>query len=531
MNLHRHLLAALAVMTLLCTGTAQAQFSDPFDLLPSLTRDADGTSQIEIAVTVPAQHYLYAAQTSFAIDGGEPLTPARTPPGHTTEDAFGGGPVAVYDASGTFILPLATAPTGDLKLEIGYQGCSATTCFMPQTKRYTLSLDGVQQQDELPPVERDEALFSGLTMTGSAGGYLGPRAFLGFLDRVAAGRGMEDDGLQVIIQKYGILIGIIFILGAGFLLNLTPCVLPMIPINIAIIGAGAQASSKARGALLGTTYGLGIALTYGLLGLAVVLTGSQFGALNSSPWFNLSIAVVFIVMSLSMFGILTVDLSRFQKGGGASQSKHGAFVTAFGFGAIAALLAGACVAPVLISVLVMSTDMYQNGNVAGLLLPFLLGIGMAIPWPFAGAGLSFLPKPGGWMEKVKLFFGVIIMLAAIYYGYLGVSLLAPRAAPPAAAAESSWLTSIEAGIAQSKQTGKPLFIDVWASWCKSCSKMSKTTFKDPEVVARLDAFIKVKYQAEDPTDPDTRRILTTIGAKGQPYYAIYEPQGAIDAGE
>ncbi len=531
MKQHRHLVA-LILMTLLGVSAAQAQFSDPFTLQPSLSKGADGKPQIDVAVTMPADHYLYASQTSFAIDGSEPLTPTSSPQGHTTEDAFGGGMIEVYDASGTFVLPLAALPAGDLELTIDYQGCSATTCFMPQSKHYTLSHDGARvQQSDTPPLERDDALFNGLTMTGSAGGYLGTRAFLGWLDRVAAGRGMEADGLEVITQKYGMLIGIIFILGAGFLLNLTPCVLPMIPVNIAIIGAGAQASSKARGALLGTTYGLGIALTYGLLGLAVVLTGSQFGALNSSPWFNLSIAVIFIVMSLSMFGILTVDLSRFQKGGGASQSKHGAFVTAFGFGAIAALLAGACVAPVLISVLVMATDMYQNGNVAGLLLPFLLGIGMAIPWPFAGAGLSFLPKPGGWMEKVKLFFGVIIMLAALYYGYLGISLLAHREAPAAVAAESSWLTSIEEGIAQSKQTGKPLFIDVWASWCKSCSKMSKTTFKEPDVVARLDAFIKVKYQAEDPTDPDTRRILTTIGAKGQPYYAIYEPEGSVHATE
>ena len=529
---HPFQILTLVFIALQAIPAVQAQFTDPFQLVPSITNNASGELQIVVAATMPAGHYLYADQTRFTIDGGDPIIPISTPAGHRTEDAFGGGMLEVYDQNGTFVLKLDPVPEGELQLDIDYQGCSATICFMPASQRYTLSLDGVRvAQGAEGPIEGDDTLFSGLTMTGSAGGYLSQRAFLNFLDRVEAGKGMEADGLEVIIQKYGMLIGIVFILGAGFLLNLTPCVLPMIPVNIAIIGAGAQASSKARGALLGSTYGLGIALTYGLLGAIVVLTGSQFGTLNASPWFNLGIAVVFVVMSLSMFGVLTIDLSRFQKGGGASQSKRGSFMTAFGFGAIAALLAGACVAPVLISVLVMATDMYQAGSKAGLLLPFLLGIGMAIPWPFAGAGLSFLPKPGGWMEKVKLFFGVIIMVAALYYGALGVRLLMPGEETAPTPPGSSWLTSVEEGIELSKQTGKPLFIDVWASWCKSCSKMSKTTFKEAAVLARLDDFVKVKFQAEDPTDPATRRILVTIGAHGQPHYAIYEPEGPAHATE
>ena len=98
--------------------------------------------------------------------------------------------------------------------------------------------------------------------------------------------------------------------GAG--LNLTPCVLPLIPINLAIIGAGARASSRRRGFALGATYGLGMALVYGVLGLVVVLTGSKFGTLNSSAWFNVGIAVVFLIMSLAMFDLVNVDFSRFQ---------------------------------------------------------------------------------------------------------------------------------------------------------------------------------------------------------------------------
>ena len=209
----------------------------------------------------------------------------------------------------------------------------------------------------------------------------------------------------------------------GVALNLTPCILPMIPINLAIIGAGAQAGSKKRGFALGATYAAGMAIAYGVLGLVVVLTGSKFGTLNSSPWFNLAIASVFLFLALAMFDIVSVDLSRFQNGsaGGGTRSKS-KFIVAYTMGTVAALLAGACVAPVVISVLLQATTLHAKGITVGLLLPFLLGLGMGLPWPFAGAGLSFLPKPGKWMMRVKYGFGVMIILFAAYYGHLAFGL-------------------------------------------------------------------------------------------------------------
>ena len=91
-------------------------------------------------------------------------------------------------------------------------------------------------------------------------------------------------------------------------------------------------------------------------------------------------------------------------------------------GTVAALLAGACVAPVVISVLVQATTLYNRGVVIGLFLPFVLGLGMGLPWPFAGAGLSFLPKPGPWMARVKYGFGALILLFALYYGNIAFGL-------------------------------------------------------------------------------------------------------------
>ena len=156
----------------------------------------------------------------------------------------------------------------------------------------------------------------------------------------------------------------------GLALNLTPCVLPMIPINLAIIGAGAQAGSRGRGFLLGAAYGAAMALVYGVLGLVVILTAGTFGTINSSPWFNLGIAVLFVVLGLAMFDVITIDFSRFSSGFRPGESSRGTFLLAFTMGAVAALLAGACVAPVVIQVVLFSSNLYATGTTIALALPF-----------------------------------------------------------------------------------------------------------------------------------------------------------------
>ena len=83
-------------------------------------------------------------------------------------------------------------------------------------------------------------------------------------------------------------------------------------------------------------------------------------------------------------------------------------------------------APVIISTLVYAQAEYAKGNLLALALPFLLGAGMGLPWPFAGAGLAFLPKPGMWMVRVKQAFGVLILGFAVYYGLLAFNLYKDR---------------------------------------------------------------------------------------------------------
>jgi len=314
-------------------------------------------------------------------------------------------------------------------------------------------------------------------------------------------------------------------------LNLTPCVLPMIPINLAIMGAGSNRASRRRGFLLGSTYGMAMMLVYGVLGLAVVLTGAKFGSLNSSPWFNFGIAAVFIELGLAMFDRFAIDLSRFTSSGSQGQLKNN-WLLAASMGGVSALLAGACVAPVVISVLLLSTSLHQAGIWMGLALPFVLGLGMALPWPFAGAGLTFLPKPDAWMNRVKYGFGVFIFAFALWYGWLGVTLLdgpafTAQARPHGETAIEGNVERLKTAFAESRKTGRPLLVDFWASWCKNCEAMEATTYRNENVQAKLQDFILVKFQAERLGDPAIKSVLDEFGVLGLPTCVVVQPQRVV----
>ncbi len=362
-------------------------------------------------------------------------------------------------------------------------------------------------------------------IVGTTGGFLRVDDFLEFIDAAESGRGEEG-----FFAGRGPLAIVILTLIGGLALNLTPCVLPMIPINLAIIGAGAQAGTRARGFALGSVYGLAMAAVYGILGLVVILTAGTFGTINASPWFNLGIAVLFVVLALAMFDKIVIDFSRLQSKFNFGGSSKGSFFLAFGMGAVAALLAGACVAPVVIQVIVFSSNLYATGTTLALVLPFVLGVGMALPWPVAGGGLSVMPKPGPWMTKVKHVFGVFILATAAYYSFLSYELFSQYwvdadevAGSVQELIDEGWHASLAAGLDEALAEDKLVLVDMWATWCKNCLVMDQTPLKDPGVEARLEDYVKVKDHTEDLNASPMREVAKRFGAIGLPAYAILRP--------
>ena len=438
-----------------------------------------------------------------------------------------------------------------IKVYAGYQFCKdGGSCLFPQEVEFSLNLDD-NENDKTTTANKqemgshkasnfsknNEITFSEIKkrlddfeILNSAAGYLNAKKFIDFVE---AAKSSEKSGVNKFMGMNIWYILLLIILG-GIALNLTPCVLPMVPITIAVLGAGTQAESKGKGFLIGGLYGIGMTLAYGTLGLIVIFTGSRFGSINSSPWFNLVISIIFVLLSLAMFDIIPIDFSKFQSSKIAGKKKgKGKYITVFLLGVIAAILAGACVAPVLISVLLYSITLYSAGNPAGLLLPFLLGLGMALPWPFVGAGISVLPKPGNWMKWVKIVFGIIILIVALYYAYTGIHLFTTKNQEVPAIEKTSeemkenkldWNHSLINALEKSKQEQKPVLIDFWATWCKNCLTMDATTFKKKSVHAALEDFIIVKYQAEDLNTSPNKEILDYFNVLGLPTYIIIEPK-------
>ena len=124
-------------------------------------------------------------------------------------------------------------------------------------------------------------------------------------------------------------------------------------------------------------------------------------------------------------------------------------------------------------------------------------------------------------------FGIVILGFALYYGHLAYRLYAerrPAAIPAVEVKNGEWLTSLSLAMTQARMENRPLLVDFWASWCKNCIAMDKTTFKDPEVVNKLASYVKVKYRAEDLKDPATREVLDIFGVIGLPTYVVLTPK-------
>ncbi len=500
---------------LVCVAGWSLAAESPFTV--SATLDSNSLS---IAVGVPAGHYLYDDMLTVTAAPPAALEPVSLPAPVMHYDAVTDGDRAVYTQSFTRVYRMTNIPVGGATLTVAWQGCAGDLCYLPEEKTFTLTAAGGQGTDmTAAPTGQTPTtgLPAGFRLRTRSEGYMSADAFLAFLKGDASAASNGPAWLQWIAG--GGILGILIILLGGLALNLTPCVLPMIPINLAIIGAGAKSGSHLRGLALGSLYGLGMAVAYGLLGIVVVLTGAVFGTLNASPWFNLVFALLFIGLALAMFGVFNIDLTRFQPStvpGGGKKKGAMAFGLAFVLGALSALLAGACVAPVVVAVLAHAAELYAAGSRSGLFLPLVLGVGMALPWPFAGAGMAVLPKPGRWMEWVKYGMGVIIVLLALNYAWNAWNgfrwnreKMDSRAA-------------LTQGLAESAKTGKPIFIDFWATWCKSCRTMDETTFQDETVKKALESYVVVKFQAEQPGEPATKAILDAYGVKGLPTYVILE---------
>jgi len=142
-----------------------------------------------------------------------------------------------------------------------------------------------------------------------------------------------------------------------------------------------------------------------------------------------------------------------------------------------------------------------------------MGLGMGAPWPFVGAGLKVLPRPGMWMRHVNRLMAIVILGFAAWYGHL-----AWKGFFPATAAEAGSATpaTFPAALANAK---RPVLVDCWATWCKNCAAMDKV-LAEPEAQEALKPFTVIRLQAEDMDELTALPGFESI--RGLPALVIFE---------
>lgn len=203
--------------------------------------------------------------------------------------------------------------------------------------------------------------------------------------------------------------------GAGLLLTFTPCVLPMVPILASMVAGQRQSRSQINGGMLAGIYVLGTAVTYAAMGVVAGLTGDQLQAYFQNVWAIGSVALVLVLLALSMFGVYKLQMPSAVQSwlqNRISGAKAGAVSGVFVMGLVSALIVGACVSPVLISVLALAID--KGDPVLGGAIMFSMALGMGIFLILVGWGVDLLPKAGPWMERINHIFGLMLLAVAIY---------------------------------------------------------------------------------------------------------------------
>ncbi|WP_404413340.1 protein-disulfide reductase DsbD [Vreelandella aquamarina] len=381
---------------------------------PSAWHDGD---TLYIGMEITPDYYLYRHQFDVqSTDKNTTLEAPQLPEGQFITDEFLGD-VYVFRDQLVFEVPIAAPHGGPLPISLTYQGCAdAGLCYPPET----VSVEAVQAQ--APAAFADWQPSQGSMQENASGQASNSAANQATANESTGGESnfsgapSDDRRFTTLLSEASLplALGLFFIAGLG--LTFTPCVLPMIPILSSIVVG--QNPTRPRAFVLSASYVLGMALTYALVGVLMGLFGAGLNLqahLQSAPVL-IVFAILFTLFALAMFGAFNLQLSprlanridrwqtRAQRSGPLGLAVAGALSVLVVSPCVTAPLAGAMV-------FISSTgDAWLGGAVL-----FALGMGMGLPLLLVGTfGTTLLPRSGGWMEGVKIAFGLLLLGVAIW---------------------------------------------------------------------------------------------------------------------
>ncbi len=514
------LVRLLALLVALSAGLAHAAVNEADLLEPEKafrmsTRAVDDRT-VEVKFDIADGYYLYRERFKFEAEpgiGGASVkfgTP-DFPAGVKKKDEFF-GEVETYRKQLIVLLPVEKTGGGDtLKLVVTSQGCADVgVCYVPMQTRASVKLAGagsgtssvpaVTQGPELVPPSSSTAA----RLSGSATDF----------DIVAL---FESGSFWLVLASF---------FGFGLLLAFTPCMLPMIPILSGIIAGEGRDLNKVRALILSLAYVLGMAVTYAIAGVAAAYSGTLIAAALQNPWVLSGFALVFVWLALSMFGFHDLQLPAFLQDRLSSthhKLRGGHVASVAGMGVLSAVIVSPCVAAPLAGALLyisQTKDVLLGGGAL-----FSMAMGMGVPLLVVGVSEgAFLPKSGRWMEKVKKFFGVLLLAVAVWIAWPVISpLVMPRPEPHGLKFER--INSVEELNEKLRAPGKPVMLDFYADWCVSCKEMEAFTFTDAKVKERLGDMLLLQVDVTANTEQH-KELLKRFSLFGPPGIIFFDTRGA-----
>lgn len=552
---HALRIGLLALFGALLAPAAFAQTQEG-NILPvtqayKLSADAATPGVLKLHWVIAPDYYLYRGRMKFTAGPGITLGAAQMPAGTVEDDPYIGR-VELYHHQTDATIPYTVAPgTTRLRVDVQYQGCHEVEpkiCYPPHTEHLDLPL---------PRVAGAAAGTSGTGIDSSASA--GP-----------SGTPPAGGPLQT-----SLFAALALALGGGLILNLMPCVLPVL--SIKAVGLLESAESPARRHRHALAYAAGVLVSFMALGAAIVALRAAghtlgWGAQLQQPLLVAVLACVIFALGLAMSGVVQLGGSLGNLGSGLAARGGGA--GSFFTGVLAVVVASPCTAPFMGAALAYA---FVAPVVNSLLVFLALGIGLALPFvaiAYIPALARRLPKPGGWMETLKqvlafpmyltaawlawvlanqrgadavglLLVAMVLLALALWWfersrgrGPLAHSFTAALAAlvllplflltqvpATAAVARAGSVPYSVAKLAELRAAGTPVFVDMTADWCITCKAnehvvLDSTAFHD--ALARNDAV----YMQGDWTNenPAITAFLQRFHSPGVPLYVVF-PKG------